>query len=185
MCFLWSTNWLIYPSRRHSSYSPPWILKSYIARGCSASFLWCTNPTTPCSVIISYEGVPLRSAPIDVMAVGFKWRHTCLSVGWMSNGKRQTHCPIEPCTFLSSITKISVAVSSVNRAQANLTVKPDYFCSPWKRVPVFPNRYYWRSIAASLHLLISQTKGTCKVWGFHGGDHEDCRLLGCYAVWLL
>jgi hypothetical protein len=23
------------------------------------------------------------------------------------------------------------------------------------------------------------------IWGFHGGDYEECRLLGCYAVWLL
>jgi hypothetical protein len=25
----------------------------------------------------------------------------------------------------------------------------------------------------------------CKIRGFHHGDYEDCRLLGCYAVWLL
>jgi hypothetical protein len=25
----------------------------------------------------------------------------------------------------------------------------------------------------------------CKVGGYHGGDYEECRLLGCYAVWLL
>jgi hypothetical protein len=25
----------------------------------------------------------------------------------------------------------------------------------------------------------------CKIWGFHGGDYEEWRLLGCYAVWLL
>jgi hypothetical protein len=24
-----------------------------------------------------------------------------------------------------------------------------------------------------------------KILGFHGGDYEECRLLGCYAVWLL
>jgi hypothetical protein len=24
-----------------------------------------------------------------------------------------------------------------------------------------------------------------KIWGFHGGAYEECRLLGCYAVWLL
>jgi hypothetical protein len=22
----------------------------------------------------------------------------------------------------------------------------------------------------------------CKIWGFHGGDYEEWRLLGCYAV---
>jgi hypothetical protein len=25
----------------------------------------------------------------------------------------------------------------------------------------------------------------CKIWGFHGGDYEECRLQGCDAVWLL
>jgi hypothetical protein len=25
----------------------------------------------------------------------------------------------------------------------------------------------------------------CKICGFHGGDYEEWRLLGCYAVWLL
>jgi signal transduction histidine kinase len=25
----------------------------------------------------------------------------------------------------------------------------------------------------------------CKIWDFHSGNHEDCCLLGCYAIWLL
>jgi hypothetical protein len=25
----------------------------------------------------------------------------------------------------------------------------------------------------------------CKIWGFHGGDYEEWRILGCYAMWLL
>jgi hypothetical protein len=25
----------------------------------------------------------------------------------------------------------------------------------------------------------------CKIWGFHGCDYEERRLLGCYVVWLL
>jgi hypothetical protein len=25
----------------------------------------------------------------------------------------------------------------------------------------------------------------CKIWGFHSGDYEECRLLGCCSVWLL
>jgi hypothetical protein len=24
----------------------------------------------------------------------------------------------------------------------------------------------------------------CKIWGYHGGDYVECRLLGCNAVWL-
>jgi hypothetical protein len=26
---------------------------------------------------------------------------------------------------------------------------------------------------------------SCKIFGFHGGDYEEWRLLGCYAMWLL
>jgi hypothetical protein len=26
---------------------------------------------------------------------------------------------------------------------------------------------------------------SCKIWGLHGGDNEECHPLGCYAVWLL
>jgi hypothetical protein len=25
----------------------------------------------------------------------------------------------------------------------------------------------------------------CRILGFHGGDYEECRLLGCGAVWIL
>jgi hypothetical protein len=25
----------------------------------------------------------------------------------------------------------------------------------------------------------------CKIWGVHGRDYEECRLLGCDAAWLL
>jgi hypothetical protein len=25
----------------------------------------------------------------------------------------------------------------------------------------------------------------CKICGFHGGDYEECHLLGCDAIWLL
>jgi hypothetical protein len=35
-----------------------------------------------------------------------------------------------------------------------------------------------------LCILIKQFH-CCKIWGFHGGDYEELRLLGCYTVWLL
>jgi hypothetical protein len=25
----------------------------------------------------------------------------------------------------------------------------------------------------------------CKIWGFRGGDYDECRLLECDAVWLM
>jgi hypothetical protein len=32
---------------------------------------------------------------------------------------------------------------------------------------------------------ISDHCGICKIWGFHGGNYEECCHLRCYAVWLL
>jgi hypothetical protein len=34
-------------------------------------------------------------------------------------------------------------------------------------------------------MLFRDIMVTCKILGFHGGDYEECCLLGCYAVWLL
>jgi hypothetical protein len=31
----------------------------------------------------------------------------------------------------------------------------------------------------------AEQKSICKIWGFHDGDHEDCRLLGRGAVYIL
>jgi hypothetical protein len=28
-------------------------------------------------------------------------------------------------------------------------------------------------------------RSICKIWGFHSGDYEECRLLGCGAVYIL
>jgi hypothetical protein len=33
--------------------------------------------------------------------------------------------------------------------------------------------------------IVKSKEPPCKIWGFHGGDYEEWRLLGCYAVWLL
>jgi hypothetical protein len=30
-----------------------------------------------------------------------------------------------------------------------------------------------------------RAEGKCKILGFHCGDYEEGRRLGCYAVWLL
>jgi hypothetical protein len=39
--------------------------------------------------------------------------------------------------------------------------------------------------AISQNIKFFKTKELDKIWGFHGGDHEEWRLLGCYAMWLL
>jgi hypothetical protein len=31
-------------------------------------------------------------------------------------------------------------------------------------------------------LLVGTLLESCKIWGFHGGDYEEWRLLGCYVV---
>jgi hypothetical protein len=42
------------------------------------------------------------------------------------------------------------------------------------------------NLSASVALCLPETYAdTCKIWGFHGGDYEEWRLLGCYTVWLL
>jgi hypothetical protein len=48
------------------------------------------------------------------------------------------------------------------------------------KTPVRTSRENYYVSAAELSQLI-----LCKICGFHGGDYEECRLLGCYAVWLL
>jgi hypothetical protein len=45
----------------------------------------------------------------------------------------------------------------------------------WKRVI---NKYLAHCKVQS-NILLS------KIWGFHGGDYEEWRLLGCYALWLM
>jgi hypothetical protein len=32
---------------------------------------------------------------------------------------------------------------------------------------------------------VTETFCTRKIWGFHSGEYEEWRLLGCYAEWLL
>jgi hypothetical protein len=34
-------------------------------------------------------------------------------------------------------------------------------------------------------LTFGDRRTSCKIWGFHAGDCEECHLLECYAMWLL
>jgi hypothetical protein len=42
-----------------------------------------------------------------------------------------------------------------------------------------------RNIMLAIHLHILDRCAPCKIWGFHGGNYEECRLLGCGAVYIL
>jgi hypothetical protein len=41
------------------------------------------------------------------------------------------------------------------------------------------NTWWWPYRSKNITFL------QCKIWGFHGGDYEEWRLLGYYTVWLL
>jgi hypothetical protein len=41
------------------------------------------------------------------------------------------------------------------------------------------------SQSASSPFIHWRTCQLCNIWDFHGGDYEEWRLLGCYALWLL
>jgi hypothetical protein len=42
-----------------------------------------------------------------------------------------------------------------------------------------PHRRHYISATVPSQLML------CKIWGFHGVDYKDFRLLGCYVIWLL
>jgi hypothetical protein len=39
--------------------------------------------------------------------------------------------------------------------------------------------------AVNLSFLDRNVIDICRIWGFHGSNYEEWRLLGCYAMWLL
>jgi hypothetical protein len=41
-----------------------------------------------------------------------------------------------------------------------------------------PHRKHYVSAREASRLML------CKILGFHGGDYEECCLLGCEAMWL-
>jgi hypothetical protein len=38
---------------------------------------------------------------------------------------------------------------------------------------------------ASRHFIFLRHKYSCRIWGFHSGDYEECRLLGCGSMKIL
>jgi hypothetical protein len=39
-------------------------------------------------------------------------------------------------------------------------------------------------LATSAQNMFRDAELLCKIWDSHGDDYEECRLLGCYTVWL-
>jgi hypothetical protein len=59
-----------------------------------------------------------------------------------------------------------------------MTVKNAVFWDKKNPVRTSEGTYYVSAKEPSLLML-------CKILDYHGGGYEECRLLGCYAVWLL
>jgi hypothetical protein len=49
----------------------------------------------------------------------------------------------------------------------------------------FESFVWWQVTELILISRKAKLNCICKIWGFHGGDYEECRLLGCYVVGLL
>jgi hypothetical protein len=67
----------------------------------------------------------------------------------------------------------------------------DYYCTDCAtgsgRMPELERKLSWSNRGTTK--TSSGTEGKinhsiCKIRGFQGGDYEEWRLLGCYAVWL-
>jgi hypothetical protein len=112
---------------------------------------------------------------------------------WGSSGVMiclgQNVCAFVPCEILCQVSICSefhdgprgrTPVVTDNVKVKNLVEeiwRPLYSkCRNWNRKLAHPRR----TLEAS-----SKRPWWCKIWGFHGGDYEEWRLLGCYAVWLL
>jgi hypothetical protein len=54
---------------------------------------------------------------------------------------------------------------------------------------VGPNLESWKQLRhctfSGMPVNSWEQDNTCKIWGFHSGNYEEWRLLGCYGVWLL
>jgi hypothetical protein len=58
-----------------------------------------------------------------------------------------------------------------------VTMKNSVICDIKTHVRTSQETHYVSGTESSRSML-------CKIWGFHGDDYEECRLVGCWAVWL-
>jgi hypothetical protein len=62
----------------------------------------------------------------------------------------------------------------------------DRFIWTWRAaVTVSLSQYSGKAVECETGFRLPEGAKIRKIWGFHCGDYEECRLLGCYAVWLL
>jgi hypothetical protein len=107
--------------------------------------------------------------------------HTSYKLQWswraLSSG---THQAWAVCWMSTDVSEEHAA--SIFRSNNNL--KMVAICSSKMSANFQPTTWCYVPEDSSLHLTDYQTT-SCKIWGFHGDDYEECCVLGCDAMWLL
>jgi hypothetical protein len=80
--------------------------------------------------------------------------------------------------------------TNVERGRDQVSIITELFCQSMIRHEECRLLGYKNPLLTSQEThYISTTEASqlmlCKISGFHGSDYEECRPLGCYAMWLL
>jgi hypothetical protein len=106
-----------------------------------------------------------------------------LSVAVSPKMLKQKGCCAYISIFLYLISWTSTRRQMLKLFQQKVKIKESSFDSAWTvfKTDLFYSfnvvLYYSFTFMHTLNNLY-----TCKIWGFHSGDYEECRLLGCVAM---